>query len=69
MTRLDRIILAVIAAGLWALFLQNTGGPTQAEDQRSKRSIEVIIEDCRVTGQVYLYSDQYGEIERGKIRC
>jgi len=31
--------------------------------------IEDTVEDCSVSGEVYLYSEQYGEIEGGSISC
>jgi len=31
--------------------------------------IEYTVENCTVRGEVYLYSEQYGEIEGGSISC
>ncbi len=68
MGRMDRILLAVLAAGVWGLFLQNAGGPTQAEEQRSRRSIERIIEDCTVSGTGWVDGEWLWSFD-GQIDC
>ncbi len=57
MTKFDKLLLALTAAGIWALVIQNAVQPSIAEDQLSQRSIERIIESC----EVYV-SGGYGEI-------
>jgi hypothetical protein len=48
MTKFDKLLLALTAAGIWALVIQNAVQPSIAEDQLSKRSIQRIIESCEV---------------------
>ena len=58
MTKFDKLLLALTAAGIWALVIQNAVQPSGAEDQLSRWEIERIIESCDVTGHVsddYLY--------------
>ena len=69
---MKNILLGIIAINLTFisanLYLKSVE-PVQAEEQRSVYEIEDIIEDCRPYGDVYMYSEKYGEIDGGRIRC
>ena len=77
MKTLDRVILGVMTAGIWTAIAMFYLHPTDAIALSIDASdidgleyfIENIIEDCTVGGEVYLYSERYGEIESGQISC
>jgi len=56
MTKFDKLLLALTAAGIWALVIQNAVQPSGAHgleaqlSQWQQREIESIIENCSVTG-------------------
>ena len=69
---MKKILLGIIAINLTFisanLYLRSVE-PAYAEDQRSKSSIRRIIENCSVRGDVYIYRDDYGELQGGRISC
>ena len=59
--------MMLIAFVIGMLFSQNT---TQAETQDlSRGDVRRIIEGCRVTGEVYMHSEDYGDIQNARIQC
>lgn len=66
----DRVVVTLLALGIWALVFVLIFRPDFAGAQRNLRPfIESVVEDCRVTGEVYIYGMPYGEIESGRIHC
>jgi len=77
MKTIDRIILSFIAVGIWtSIFMFNT----HSEDAYAlsidasdidglEYYIEDIVEDCTVSGQVYVYDGEYGDIQSASISC
>ena len=69
---MKNLLLGIIAINLTfisANLALRSVEPVQAEDQRSKREIERIIERCTVSGNIYMYSEDYGNITNGYIDC
>ena len=66
MTKIDRMLVAFLGLGVWALVATTIfkTTPVVAEEQRSRYEIESIVEDCSIYGEV---SD--GEIDGGGISC
>lgn len=72
MSRLDRFIVAALAAGVWALVLALMFGPTEApaRDTLSEGDVRSIVQKhCTVYGDVYIHNMPYGEINGGYISC
>ena len=77
MKTIDRIILSILGIGLWTIVILQLVMPinTRAIDIDAddigdlKYFIENVVEDCRVRGEVYMHSVEYGEIVIGKIVC
>jgi len=71
MKKIDRILVASLALGVWALVALTllNSKPVGAQSGLSRSEVEGIIEDCTVSGQVYIYGMPYGEIESGSIQC
>ncbi len=83
MKLIDRILVCVLALGIWAwVFLSFfSASPLfalsidiDAEDVDGLRSyVQNVVQDCRVSGDVYVYdvsgSDGYGTISSARIRC
>lgn len=78
MTRLDRGLLAFLGVGVWVLVAVTLGSSTlhgEAQEGVTRSQVIRIVEDCTVSGtvtgsvsgEVYLYSDDYGSIESGSI--
>ena len=75
---IDRIILGSLAAGIWAWVLVSLLSPSpllalsisiDASDIDGLSSyIEDVVEDCTVSGEVYIYGMPYGDIT-GSISC
>lgn len=74
---IDRLIIGVLAAGIWVLVaIQVTSGePAYAlsidvDDIDGLRYfIEDVVEDCEVEGEAYIYSREYAELEGVSISC
>ena len=69
---MKKLLLGIIAINLTfisANLALRSVEPVQAEDQLSRYEVENIIEDCSVRGDVWLYSDDWGEIDGGRISC
>jgi hypothetical protein len=59
--------MMLIAFLIGLLSSQNT---TQAETQNlSRGDVRRIVEGCSVTGEVYMHSEDYGDIQNARIRC
>jgi len=71
MTKLDRGLLTLLGLGVWVLIAITLASTTVegGAAQVSRRDIQRIIERCDVEGEVYMYSEKYGEIEGGSISC
>ena len=71
MTRLDRGLLAFLGIGVWVLIAVTFGSTTVDGEAQglTEREVKRIVERCTVTGEVYLYSKNYGEIESASINC
>ena len=67
----DRVLMVVCGIGVWGLLAVTLGSSSaQAETQElSRRDVERIVEGCGVTGQVYMYSEDYGQIQNARINC
>ena len=69
---MKNLLLGIIAINLTIISINLTLRsiePAYADEQRSKREIERIIERCTVSGNVYMYSEDYGNINNGYIDC
>jgi hypothetical protein len=66
MTRIDRVLVAALVVGVWALVAVTlTSSPVQAEGQgMSRRAVERIVERCTVDGPV-----DDGWMYGGSISC
>lgn len=79
MTRTDRILICLLVVGIWALVLATDFDAKPAlaayihasEIDGLEDQIEEIVEDCSVTGEVYIYDLEsgYGELESVSIDC
>ena len=78
MKTIDRLILGVLSLGVWLLLFQElVDSPLYAQSDDVYAGniyglegfIEDVVEDCEVTGDVYLYSEEYGEIDGAEISC
>ena len=77
MRTLDRVILGFMAMGVWTAIIMIYLHPIKAsalsinadEIDGLESFISTVIENCSVGGEVYLYDEQYGEIESGHISC
>jgi len=79
MKTIDRIILGFIAVGLWTSIFMFNAHPRDAYALSIDASdidgldyyIEGIVEDCTVSGSVYIYDRDggYGDIESTSISC
>jgi len=83
MKLIDRILMCVLALGIWAwVFLSFfSASPllalnvdVDADDVDGLTSyVEKVVEDCRVSGEVYVYDvsggEGYGEISLARIHC
>ena len=75
MKTVDRVLVALLAIGVWGLVATNllsfkvASAEPQREDYEIRQIIRQTIENCTVSGEVYLYSERYGEIESGSIDC
>ena len=80
MTAVDRALIVVLGIGVWTLIaITLTSSSLQAGTQElSRRQVERLVEDCTVsgsvTGDVFIYSEQFGELDgavlrRGRISC
>ena len=77
MKTIDRIILGFIAVGLWtSIFMFNTHSKDayalsiDASDIYGLDSYVVnIVENCDVSGYVYVYGGEYGNIQGAYIGC
>jgi len=71
MTRLDRVLLAFLGIGVWVLIAVTLGSTKVQGDTQELTEYDVrrIVENCTVTGEVYLYSEDYGEIDGASISC
>ena len=73
--------MAILATGVWALLIAVVMKPGATfalhkfdhftKDIEIETAIKSIIENCKVTGRVYIYDKNsgYGEIEHGRIKC
>ena len=69
---IDRILLGVLAAGVWAAVAAYTLKPQTADayaHSLDSSDVRRIVEDCSVDGQVYIYGMPYGQIINGSISC
>ena len=77
MKTIDRLILGALAVGVWTLVaIQVTSNTTAyaasidaSEVDGLRRYVVRIVEDCSVNGDVYLYSEDYGELDGVYISC
>ena len=70
MGRIDRTIVMVLAAGIWGLVVVLTLKPSVSVAQIDISSVvEDIVEDCTVSGTVYIHGMPYGSIVGGSISC
>jgi hypothetical protein len=79
MTRTDRVLLSLLVVALWALVLVVGGDAKPAYGIYIDASdvdgledfIEDVVEDCDVSGEVYVYDPEggYGELESVTIDC
>lgn len=80
MTRIDRILVGLLIAGIWALVLTadfhtpaaHAASIDVSEVDGLEELIEQVVESCTVSGDVYIYDDSeggYGEIGLGSIDC
>ncbi len=73
MKKIDGILVASLALGVWALVALTllNSKPVGAQSGLSRSEVVGIIEDCTVSGsvsgEVYIYGMPYGEIESGRI--
>lgn len=76
----DRMLLAALVAGVWALVVLNIlNQPAYAlsiaasDIDGLEYYVNDIVEDCSVRGEVYVYeisgSEGYGELESARINC
>lgn len=77
MKRVDRIVLVLLAAGVWVLglgLILHSHSAT-ADPPRPvwdiENIVEDVVEDCDVRGEVYIYDREsgYGEIDSARIDC
>lgn len=73
MNNKDRAIMLILAGGVWALVILNffSSSLATAEEPRSRYFIRSAVENCSVSGEVYIYDKQggCGEIESGSLSC
>jgi hypothetical protein len=77
MKTIDRAIMATLAAGIWTailtFYLQSNSVHAlsiSADDiDDLEYAVENIVENCSVSGQVYMHSAEYGDIESATIDC
>jgi hypothetical protein len=80
MSRTERILLALLVIGVWALVAVAcwNAEPVQATSSLSaydvdglEEFVEDIVEDCVVSGEVQIYdpASGYGELESVQIDC
>ncbi len=81
MKLIDRILVCVLGLGIWAWVFLSFFSATplfalsvDADDVDGlRRYVENVVEDCRVSGEVYVYEvsggEGYGSIESARIRC
>lgn len=80
MSNVDRILTALLVLGVWILVAAFclTPSTTQAavtieasEIEGLEDFVEEVIEDCRVSGEVYIYDSEsgYGELASVSIDC
>ena len=62
--------MMLIAFVIGMMFSQNTTQAETVDPQRSRNSIQRIIEGCSISGQVfYMHNERYGSIINGEIEC
>ena len=69
---IDSILVGVLAAGVWAAVAAYTLKPQTADaysHSLDRGDVERIVEDCSVSGGVYIYGMPYGQIVSGSISC
>jgi len=78
MKTIDRLILGALAVGVWALIAIQVTSHTpayaaasiDADEVYGLRSfVERVVEDCSVSGEVFIYSKEYGSLESVSISC
>jgi hypothetical protein len=78
MKTIDRLLLGALSLGVWVLiFHELVDSPlyAQSDDVYAENVsgladfIEGVVENCEVIGDVYLYSEEYGELDDGEISC
>jgi len=71
MKKIDRILVASLVLGVWALVALTllNSKPVGAQSGLSRRAVKRIIEGYTVTGEVYIHGMPYGSIESGSIDC
>lgn len=73
MDRTVKALLLFIALGLWANVLTAWLPPVSAaetQEEWTARDIRRLVSRyCTVTGEVWLYSDDYGSLDGGSIDC
>ena len=82
MTRTDRIILCVLAVGVWVLTFVTVfdGDPVHAAAEIQIEASEIdglryfitdVVEYCTVTGEVYIYDREggHGQLDTASIDC
>ncbi len=83
MKAIDRIILLVLAGGLWACAALLIARPGPADAELTQRSLQAVIETCRVngtvtgrvtgtaqgtvSGDIQLRQGSFGQLQNGRI--
>ena len=81
MKMIDRLILGALAVGIWVLVAIQVTSNTRAYASSIAASIDAyevdglrsyvarVVEDCSVSGEVHMYSEDYGSLESVTISC
>ena len=80
MTKADRILVALLVLGIWVLIAVLSLAPSTtsaavtieaSEVDGLEDFVEDVIEDCTVSGEVYIYDSEsgYGELDSVTIDC
>lgn len=79
MTRTDRVLIGLLVLGVWILVLAADVHPPRAfaavidtsEVDGLEDLIEDVVENCNVSGEVYIWDPEggYGELESVNIDC
>ena len=67
---MKNLLLSIIAINLTFISINLTLRSVEPAYAGTDRyEVESIIEDCSVRGDVWIYGDDWGELERGRISC